>query len=435
MTLDWLIISIISLAFSALFSGVEIAFITSDRVRTEIDGLRTGAVSRMVSRFYAHSSFFLTTILVGNNIMLVVYGMGTAYLIEPWLETHFASHLVVLVLQTLISTAIILLTGEFIPKTIFKINPNLSLRVAALPVAFFYYLLWPISKFSTWLSNTLMRLLGIKPNDERPVRLTVGELNDYLEETIDDLEDNKSDVEPEVKIFQNALDFSSDTRLHDCMIPRNELVAVDIDETNPESLNALFTSSGRSKILVYRQEIDDIIGYIHFSELFNTQGDWTDHIKPVLYAPESFLANKMMRRLLAEKRSIAVVVDEFGGTAGIVTLEDLVEEIFGDIQDEHDKANYDPREVSPGVYEMPGRCEIVRLNDLLDLDVPENDDYQTIAGYILSVIGRIPEQGEELTIGAFDVTILEKTATRIERLSLRRTPAAKEDDDEPSNHA
>lgn len=426
---DWLIIGIASLLLSALFSGVEIAFVTADRVRTEIDGLKKSFVSRIVARFYNNSSFFLTTILVGNNIMLVVYGMGAAYYLEPWLHHCFPdNNLVVLVLQTLISTGIILLTGEFIPKTIFRINPNLSLRLAALPISFFYYLLWPVSKFSTWLSTTLMRLLGIRPSDERPVRLTVGQLNDYLEERIDDLEESAAEVEPEVKIFQNALDFSSETHLRDCMIPRNELVAVDVEEATPQMLSDLFTSSGRSKILVYKEEIDDIVGYIHFSELLNTSGDWTDHIKPVLYAPESFLANKMMRRLLSEKRSIAVVVDEFGGTAGIVTLEDLVEEIFGDIQDEHDKANYDPREISPGVYDIPGRCEIVRLNDVTPLDVPENDDYQTIAGYILDATGRIPDEGEELVIGSYEITILTKTATRIETLRMRlRQDAPKEE--------
>lgn len=294
-TLTWIILSIVSLAFSALFSGVEIAFVTSDRVRTELDVARGGFVSKIINRFYANGQFFISTILVGNNIMLVIYGMGAAALLEPWLRGVFPnSDAMVLVAQTIISTIVILFTGEFIPKTIFRINPNSSLKIFALPVFVFYLILYPISWFSTALSRLLMKIAGIKATTDRLRLISVGELNDFIEETIDDLEETHQEVENEVKIFQNALDFSH-THLRDCMTPRNEVVAVNIDTTSREQLSALFTSSGRSKIIVYRDDIDTILGYIHVSELFDPAVDWTTRIKPVLFAPDSLLANKMIR--------------------------------------------------------------------------------------------------------------------------------------------
>ncbi|MDE7125338.1 MAG: hemolysin family protein [Muribaculaceae bacterium] len=421
-SLIWIIISAVSLAFSALFSGTEIAFVTSDRIRTEIDNKRGGMISRMVNRFYSNSEFFISTILVGNNIMLVVYGMGAAALIEPWLYNTCGlnNEFLILLFQTLISTAIILLAGEFIPKTIFRINPNNSLRVFALPVYIFYILLYPVSTFSAWLSKILMRLFGVKGENTRLELLSVTDLNDYLEETIDNLQERQKTVENEVKIFQNALDFSH-THLRDCMLPRNEIVAVDFD-TPREQLSKLFTSSGRSKIIVYRQDIDTIVGYIHVSELFDPDADWREHIKPVLYAPETLLANKMMRRLLSEKRSIAIVVDEFGGTAGMVTLEDLVEEIFGDIQDEHDKGALTLRALAQDVYEISGRYEISELNDRLHLDIPEDEQYQTLAGYILFSTGSIPSQGDVIELDGLKMEIMKKSASRIELIRLTKIP-------------
>ena len=353
MSTFWLILTLVTLVLSALFSGVEIAFITADRVRVGLDGSRGGLINRIVSLYYAHQEFFISTILVGNNIMLVVYGMGAATFLEPWISTHVShNQAVILILQTLISTLVILFTGEFIPKSVFRVNPNASLKVFALPIYFFYIILWPVAAFTSWLSRMLMRLAGVHAEDTRLGVLSIAELNDYLDSKIDDLENPAEvEVENEVKIFHNALDFSS-TQLRDCMVPRNELVAVDIDDTSREELSALFTSSGRSKILVYQGDIDHVVGYVHVSELFDPASDWREQVKEVLYAPETLLANTMMRRLLSQKRSMAVVVDEFGGTAGLVTLEDLVEEIFGDIQDEHDKNAPTAKEIAPGVYEL-----------------------------------------------------------------------------------
>lgn len=420
-----LTLTIITLIFSALFSGTEIAFVTGDRVRAQIDSKRGGMISRIINRFYDNTEFFISSILVGNNVMLVIYGMGAAAILTPWLEEWFDNEFVILLLQTLISTLVILLTGEFLPKTIFRINPNKSLRVFALPIYIFYLVLWPVSWFTTWLSRRLMTLVGAESSTPRLKALSVGDLNDYIEETIDTMTEKKEEVQPEVKLFQNALDFSS-THLRDCMIPRNEIVAVNIDTTERDELSELFTRTGRSKILVYRDDIDTILGYIHVSELFEPSNDWRLHINPVLYAPETLLANKMMRRLLAEKRSIAIVVDEFGGTAGLVTLEDLVEEIFGDIKDEHDNANLTMRTLAPGVFEVSGRCEIAELNETYNLDIPEEDDYQTIAGYVLHSTGIIPEQGESLMLGKLRIDILKKSASRIE---LLRVTAPKDDSD------
>ena len=418
----WIIIGVVSMLISALFSGCEMAYVTSDRVRVEIDVKQGGFIARIINRFYANSEFFISSILVGNNIVLVIYGMAAAALLEPVIEQWTSSEALILIAQTLISTGIILLAGEFIPKTVFGINPNRSLKVFALPIFFFYILLYPLSLFSTWLSRMLMKLLGVRDSSSGLRAISIGDLNDYLEETIDTVEEKKTRVENEVKIFHNALDFSS-THLRDCMIPRNEIIAVNIDTTSRENLSELFTRTGRSKIIVYHDDIDNILGYIHVRELFEPESEWRDHIMPVLYAPENLLANKMMRRMLQQKKSVAIVIDEFGGTAGLITLEDLVEEIFGDIQDEHDSTKLTARTVAPGVYEFSGRCEIAWINEHFDLDLPEDDAYQTIAGYILHSTGNIPAESDTVMIGDQRFDILKKSANRLELIRLTLPPA------------
>ena len=417
----WIIVTLVSLLFGGLFSGAEMAFVTSDRVRVEIDVKQGGIIGRVLRRFYANPQFFISSILVGNNIVLVIYGMGAAKLLDPLQEPLGIDDGTLLLMQTIASTIVIIITGEFLPKTIFRINPNASMRFIAIPIFLFYIILYPIALLATAISRGLMRLFGLKSDQVEIKMISVSDLNDYLEDTIDSLHDQKETVGTEVKMFQNALDFSN-THLRDCMIPRNEIVAAKSDITYDE-LSKLFTSSGRSKILIYREDIDDIIGYIHVSELFDPTSDWRKHIKPVLYAPEALLANKMMRRLLNEKRSMAIVVDEFGGTAGLVTLEDLVEEIFGDIQDEHDKAAPTARDLGGGIYEFSGRCEIADLNDTYHLDIPEEDDYQTLAGYILHNTGAIPEKGETITLGNLSIEVLRKSAARLELLRVTRIPS------------
>lgn len=417
--MTWIIITVISLLVSALFSGIEIAYVTSDRVRARLDTEKGGLISASLRRFYNRSEFFISTILVGNNIALVIYGMGAAYLLTPLLS-NIDNEFLMLVCQTLISTGVILLCGEFIPKTIFRINPNASLRVFALPMMLMYIVLYPISLFSTWLSRLMMRLVGVKDKSSTPHGLSIVDLNEYLERTIDAAEDNKDtehELEKEVKMFHNALDLSS-TPLRDCMTPRNEIFAIPIENTSRERLVDLFESSGRSKLLVYREDIDDIVGYIHVSELFHTDRDWQQAVKEVIYAPESLMANKMMRRLLAEKRSIAIVIDEYGGTAGMVTLEDLVEEIFGDIRDEHDREAPLARRLADGTYEFSGRIEIEQINEQTDIDIPEDDEYQTLAGYLLHTLGSIPRQGETIDIPPYRYVIVKGTPTRLELITV-----------------
>lgn len=405
---------------SALFSGSEMAYVTSDRVRVEIDVKRGGLIASIINRFYANSEFFISSILVGNNIVLVIYGMAAAALIDPVIKQWTTNEAVILIAQTLISTGVILLVGEFIPKTIFGINPNNSLKVFAMPIYIFYIILYPLSMFSTWLSRSLMKLFGIKGNNTRLRAISIGDLNDYLEETIDTMEEKKARVENEVKIFHNALDFSS-THLRDCMIPRNEIIAVNEATATRQSLSELFTRTGRSKIIVYRDDIDSVLGYIHVRELFDPKSEWHAHLMPVLYGPENLLANKMMRRMLQQKRSVAIVIDEFGGTAGLVTLEDLVEEIFGDIQDEHDSTKLIAKTIAPGIFEFSGRCEIAWLNEQFDLDLPEDDSYQTLAGYVLHTTGEIPDESDTVMIGDKRFDIIKKSANRLELIRLSLT--------------
>jgi len=418
----WIIIALCSLLLSALFSGVEIAFVSADRVRAELDLQKGGIIAKIVDRYINNSDFFISMLLVGNNIVLVIYGMAAAALLEPWLAGFCPNDAMILICQTLISTAVILLTGEFLPKTIFRINPNTSLNIAAVPMLFFYVVLYPVAMFSTWISGGLMKLCGIKPRNDQASNLSIIDLDRYIERTIDSHEDTGQEtmIENEVKIFHNAIDFSN-THLRDCMIPRNEIVAVNRATTTREQLSELFTRSGRSKIIVYDEDIDNVLGYIHVSELFIPENDWTEHLKPVIFAPETLMADKMMRRLLGEKRSLAIVIDEFGGTAGMVTLEDLVEEILGDIQDEHDRTSVIARKTADGIYEFSGRIEIERLRDEFDLDIPESDDYQTLAGYLLHSTGTIPATGTTVDLSPYSFKILKSSATRLELIQVRHT--------------
>lgn len=419
----WILIVIVSLVLSAFFSGTEIAFVSSDKVRAELDTQKGGLVAKIIDRYYSRPDFFITSLLVGNNIVLVIYGMAAAQLLEPditrWVGGNEALALLV---QTIITTIIIIFTGEFIPKTLFRINPNISLRLSALPMYLFYVVLYPISLFTTALSRLLMKIAGVKSTSDADTTLSVVELNDYIERTLDNPVEERPQLENEVKIFHNAIDFSS-IHLRDCMIPRNEIVAINIATTTRAELSTLFTSSGRSKIIVYEDDIDNILGYIHVSELLNIHSDWKENLKPVLFAPESLLANKMMRRLLAEKRSVAMVVDEFGGTAGMVTLEDLMEEILGDIQDEHDRSNVVARQLPDGSFEFSGRVEVDRLRDQFGLDIPESDDYQTLAGYILNTTGSIPSRGDDVRLGQYNFHITRSSATKLELITVTPLPS------------
>lgn len=413
-----LIITIIAILLSGFFSGSEIAFMQSSKVRIGIDASKGGFINRIISGFNRRQDMFISTILVGNNIVLVVYGIAISSIINHWIGRLFPDEVYLLIINTIISTTIILIAGEFIPKTAFRINPNTTLKVVALPLFLAYVVLYPISLFTSAISGGLMRLFGISGEKKSADRISIDQLDDYIQQAIDDKEKGQK-VENEVKIFRNAIDFK-DTHIRDCMIPRNEITAVNITSTSRKQLMKLFVATGLSKIVVYRDDIDNVEGYIHISELFNPDADWTEHLKPVIYTPETMLANKMMRRLLSEKRSLAIVVDEFGGTAGLVTLEDLVEEIFGEIEDEHDKQRLIARKIDDDTFEFSGRVEVEYINEEFGLDLKESEEYQTIAGYILDNLEQIPAQGAEFDIDGWRFIVEKTSAARIELIRMKK---------------
>lgn len=403
---------------SAFFSGMEIAFVASNKVRAEIDIARGGLINRILNTFYTHREMFISTLLIGNNIVNVVYSMAMTMLLGGYINSLVGGNEAVqLLVLTLVSTLIVLVACEFLPKTVFRINPNESLRMFSLPLYTCYLLLYPISRFTQLLSAGLMRLFGVKINKAQMGIISVDELDAYLQENIDQREEDNQEVEHEVKFFENALDFS-DTRLRDCMVPRNEIVAVDINDTTRNELVEIFSRSGLSKIVVYKEDIDNVIGFIQVSELFVTDVDWKTRIKPVLFAPETLLARKMMQNLLDKKRSMAIVLDEFGGTSGMLTLEDLVEEIFGEFDDEHDRNQLVAKQIDEHNYELSGRMEIEEINERFHLGIPESDDYQTIAGYVLYNHEEIPSVGDVIEIDDFSITVVKKTAARLELLHV-----------------
>lgn len=417
-----LIITLVAILLSGFFSGSEIAFMQSSKVRIGIDASKGGIINRIISGFNRSQDMFISTLLVGNNIVLVIYGISISVIINPLIQQWFPNEAIILIVNTLVSTAIILITGEFIPKTTFRINPNATLKICAIPLYVVYILLYPVSLLTSAISRGLMRLLGISGKKETADTISIDQLDDYIQQAIDDKSEGQT-VENEVKIFRNAIDFK-DTHIRDCMIPRNEITAVNINTTSRQQLLKLFVATGLSKIVVYSDDIDDVKGYIHISELFNPDADWKEHLKPVIFTPETMLANKMMRRLLAEKKSMAIVVDEFGGTAGLVTLEDLVEEIFGEIEDEHDKQRLIARKIDDDNYEFSGRVEVERINEEFPLELKESEEYQTIAGYILDHLEQIPAQGSEFDIDGWKFTILKTSAARIELIRMTRLPSA-----------
>lgn len=408
---------IISLAFSAFFSGMEIAFISSNKLRFELDKKSKSLSSKILAVFYRNPHQYISTMLVGNNIALVVYGLQMAFVLEPHIARIINNEALIVLIQSVISTLLILFTAEFLPKTIFRINPNFSLNVFAIPLFLFYVVLYPISKFSALLSFLLLKILGVKNLKNTSVKaLGKVDLDYFIQQSLEDAPENSS-MDKEVKIFQNALDFSS-VRLRDCIVPRTEIIACDTTVSIDE-LKAKFIETGLSKILIYNENIDDIIGYIHSSELFTNPKDWTVGIRNVSIVPETMAANKLMKLLMQDKKSLAVVVDEFGGTAGIVTLEDLVEEIFGEIEDEHDVKSYVAKKISEEEYILSGRMEIDTLNETFSLNLPESDDYVTIAGFILHFYEKFPKLNETLEIGRFTFKIMKVTSTKIELVRMK----------------
>lgn len=405
------------MALSAFFSGMEIAFVSSNRMLAEMDREGNGIAKKIISKFYNHPNGFVSTMLVGNNIVLVVYGILVARLFDSTIFSSLDDGMKVTA-DTLLSTLVILFTGEFLPKILFKNNANRLLSVFSVPAYLFYILLWPISRFSTLVSKCLLRIVGIRmeaeADDEGFSKVDL----DYLVQSSIENAHSDEEINEEVKIFQNALDFS-DCKVRDCMVPRTEVNAVDVNDCTVDELMQKFVESGNSKIIVYEGDIDHIIGYIHSSEMFRNRDNWRQCVCKMPFVPETMAAQKLMHIFLQQKKSLGVVVDEFGGTSGIVSLEDIVEEIFGDIEDEHDSTKYIATQVGDNEYMLSARLEIDKVNDLFDLDLPENDDYMTVGGYILHEYQSFPKLNEVITIGRYEFRIIKSTMTKIELVKLK----------------
>ena len=415
--MDIFVYLLITMAFSAFFSGMEIAFVSVDKLRYEMER-KPGLTSTIIDYFMRNPNNFISTMLVGNNIALVIYGIIMAQIIEDQLLAGvIPNEFLKVLVQTVISTLLILVTGEFLPKNLFKINPNLMLRICALPLFICYIVLFPVSKFASGLSYIFLRLLGLEINKEASDK-AFGKVDlDYFIQSSIENADNEEELDTEVKFFQNALDFSN-IKIRDCIVPRTEIVAVE-KNTSLDDLKNLFVESGISKIMVYDGNIDNVVGYIHSSEMFRNPDDWRNNIKEVPIVPETMAAHKLMKLFMQQKKTIAVVVDEFGGTSGIVSLEDLVEEIFGDIEDEHDNTSYICKQLGEHEYVLSARLEIEKVNETFGLNLPESDDYLTVGGLILNRYQSFPKLHEIVTIGEFQFKIIKVSATKIELVRLK----------------
>ncbi len=408
---------IITMIFSAFFSGMEIAFVSGNRMLAEMDRVKSGIAHKAIGFFYRHPNNFVSTMLVGNNIALVIYGILFAQIFDSTIFSGLNDGQRVTA-DTVLSTLVVLFTGEFMPKTIFKSNPNAMLSIFAIPAFVCYVVLYPISRFATSLSRIVLRVVGVKMLKEKEDKeFTKTDLDYLVQSSIDNARD-AGEIEDEVKIFHNALDFS-DTKVRDCMVPRTEMEAVDIDDCTPDELKNRFIESGFSKIIVYKEDIDHIVGYIHSSEMFRNADKWREHICTMPFVPETMAASKLMHIFLQQKKSLGVVVDEFGGTSGLIALEDIVEEIFGDIEDEHDSNNYIATQTDANEYILSARLEIEKVNEMFGLELPEDDDYMTVGGLILHEYQSFPKLNEVVKIGNFEFKIIKNTMTKIELVKLK----------------
>ncbi len=416
----FILIAISTVISSAFFSGMEIAFITANRLKIELDKKNRLFSGKVLSGFQNNPADFISTMLLGNTVSLVIYGIAMAQILEPYirdvLPLSFNSDFIVMILQTIISTLLILFVAEFTPKVLFRINPNRVLRVFILPLFLTYYLLYPIQFIFIEISEFILQyIFRLKFNTEK-YEFSAADLNHYVREyAISDAENEKH--LPEMQMFQNAIEFSF-TKVRECMIPRNEIVAIEENDSLTE-LNEKFVKSGHSKILVYRKHIDHIIGYVHSFDMFGMPRTIKSILKPILIVPQTMLAKEILRMFIAQHKSIAIVVDEFGGTSGMISLEDLIEEITGEINDEFDVPELTEKHVAENEYIFAGRLEIDYLNSKYPLDIPENSEYETLAGYILSHVERIPEPNEKIDISPYEITILKASNNRIDLVGLK----------------
>lgn len=408
----------ITLLLSAFFSGMEIAFISANKLKIELENKQGNFSARLLSDFLKRPSRFIGTMLVGNNIVLVVYGIFTGLLLDGFLRDNFGlGDFGVLTWQTVISTLVILLFGEFIPKTLFRINSNFILSVFAVPLKLVYFLLWLPMFIMVGLSELILNVLFRVDTGNREVAFGRIDLDNYVREIAESADKSEEEVDSEIRIMQNALDFAK-VKARDCMVPRTEISAVEIED-DISKLKEMFVRTGYSKVPVYRDNIDNIIGYVSSVELFNNPDSVKRLVVPVIIIPETISAREVLQLFIQQNKSIAVVVDEFGGTSGMLTIEDIIEEIFGDIEDEHDRDDFIEEQIDANTFLFSARLEIDYLNTNYKIGIPETEDYETLAGYILHNHEDIPEVNTVIIVDNFEITVTHVTNVRIETVKLR----------------
>ncbi len=416
---NWVIL-VITLLLSAFFSGMEIAFFTSNKLRIEIDRQKGVISGTIFSRFLKKPSELIATLLIGNNIALVLYGIVMAKLLQPLIlrivPVNSISDSVLLIIQTIIATFVILVLAEFTPKVIFRINANGILHFFAIPTIFFHYLFYPVARLFIWVSKAMMRIFFRVRIQEEKYAFSSLDLDNYLIEFSQEQE-SPGAYEHEIQMIQNAMDFRT-VKLRECMVPRTEIVAVEINDSL-DNLRSAFMESGHSKILIYEESIDNIIGYAHALDLYRDPLSIRSILRPVLIAPESMLANRLMEKFIKERKSVGMVVDEFGGTAGVITLEDVIEEIFGEIRDEFDTEDLFEKQVAEDEFIFEARLEIHYLNETYNFELEESDEYATLAGYILHYHESIPGPGDIITIGRYRFTIIDASETRVIKVKMK----------------
>jgi putative hemolysin len=416
---------IVSLLFSAFFSGMEIAYVSSNKIHIEIEKKQGGFLAKLLTKLTKKPSKFIATMLIGNNIALVIYGFFMGELLVNWFQSQLPTDYGILnylfsnlslLTQTVISTLIILFTAEFLPKVFFQIYSNLFLKIFALPAYLFYVLFSLVSDFVIWISDMVLKQFFKTDGDEVQLVFTKVELGNYISERMEDIEEDE-EVDTEIQIFQNALEFS-EVKSREVMIPRTELVAVEIHDSI-KSLNELFTSTGYSKILVYINTIDDILGYAHSFELFKNPKSIKSIMLPVEFVPETMLIKDVLNILTKKRKSVAVVLDEYGGTSGIMTVEDIVEELFGEIEDEHDTIELLEKKISETTYNFSARLEVDYLNETYKFNLPKNENYETLGGLVVNSTEEIPAKNDIVTIENFRFTIIEVSNTKIDVVTLQ----------------
>ena len=422
----YVLIIIITLILSAFFSGMEIAYISSNKIHIEIEKKQEGILAKILTKLTAKPSKYITTMLIGNNIALVIYGFFMGDLLVSWFQSmlptssgflNYMLNDLSLLTQTVLSTLLILITSEFLPKVFFQIYSNSLLKILAVPAYFFYVLFTFLSDFVIWISDFVLKHLFKTEGDQIQLAFTKVELGNYISEQMESVEEHE-EMDTEIQIFQNALEFS-ELKARDVMVPRTEIIAVEVNESI-KILNALFTETGCTKILVYKDTIDDILGYVHSFELFKKPKSIKSVLLPVEFVPGTVFIHEILNILIKKRKSIAVVLDEYGGTSGIMTVEDIVEELFGEIEDEHDSIDLIEEKIETDLYKFSARLEVDYINETYKTNLPESENYDTIGGLIVNETEEIPLQGEIIIInGVFQFTILQASNTKIDLVELK----------------